>query len=428
MYCTSCGNQLKEGQKFCPKCGTPSKAATKTGLAQNTADKNLEKERLRQQAEQKRIKEEQEAKEREAAREKRQQEEAEKRLAIAKAEEERKKQEELQRQAELERKAREEAENAARKQLEQRERKRMEEMRMPLPDSILLAVRTSLLEHGVFNQEQVDDIYRKTRAAGIDDARTKFQLESELERFEKRTVSPVVKEKKKPKRSWVGLVWFLGILLILALLVGFGYVFRLEVLNTLDNWGLQTTALRGKLGVESQTRVIDTIMVDKLNDAEVGKIEEPDLTAMEESDVIEDSVEVGENEHVGEAEISTKAVYKPDPKPEPVPKTPQSPKIYSVVDVSPEYPGGTKGLQSFIERNMRYPVEARRKDQTGTVFLKYEVTSAGSIGEVQVIRGVAPSLDQEAVRIIKSISGYSPGYKDGKAVSTYQNTKVRFML
>ncbi len=444
MFCTSCGNQLNEGQKFCPKCGTPSKGATvQTNAARPSADaqelatKKAEDEQQRL-ADAQRLKEKNEAAAQAAAeqaqkeaQEKRQREEAEQKLALAKAEEGKKK-------IEAEQKAREEAEKAAQERIREEERKGMEEMRKPLPDSILLHVRTVLLENGSFNQARVDDIYRKTRAAGIADERTKLQLEAELERFEKRAIPPSAevpkKEQPKKKRKWRGLFWTIGILLFLGLLVGCGYVFRAEVLNTLDNWGLQTTTLRSKLGVvPSVPAGAETLLeepsagqrnMEETRPADLWRNEESGSDPIEEEAITEPGPEQRQEGQQKTSAIKPQSLPVSQTQIKPIPK----PTVYTVVDQSPQYPGGNNAVQDYIDQNVFYPSQARRQDLTGTVYLKYVVKADGSIGEVEVTRGVATSLDEEAVRVIKSISGFSPGYKNGKAVNVYQSAKVRFML
>lgn len=461
MFCTSCGNQLKEGQKFCSKCGKPSKAAsaesvpaTPSADAQELARKQADAEQQRL-ADAQRLREQNEAsaraqaeKTQREAEERKRQEEAERRLELAKAEEEKQRLEEQRKKAEAEHLTRLEAEKAAQERIIEQERKRLEEMQMPLPDSILLDIRTILFENGAFNQIQIDDIYRKTRAAGIPDERTKLQLTGELERFEKRAAASVTgsskkeeikkKEEPKKKRKLAGLFWTIGIFLFLGLLIGMGFVFRSQVLDTMDGWGLQTTALRGKLEVQQVQNV--PVVTDTL--PQILPVEQEDAEELQsggslqnEEDESEPIEEVLPKAIVEEKPVSqpqqTSAV-KPKPAPRPIaqaqPQPISKPTVYTVVDRSPEYPGGNNALQNYIDRSILYPPQARREDLMGTVYLRYVVKADGSIGEVEITRGAAPSLDAEAIRVIKSIRGFNPGYKDGKAVSTYQSAKVRFML
>lgn len=39
--------------------------------------------------------------------------------------------------------------------------------------------------------------------------------------------------------------------------------------------------------------------------------------------------------------------------------------VYKVVEVMPEFPGGMKALMDFIQKNVRYPEEARKNGIQG---------------------------------------------------------------
>lgn len=96
--------------------------------------------------------------------------------------------------------------------------------------------------------------------------------------------------------------------------------------------------------------------------------------------------------------------------------------IFVVVEDQPEFPGGNQAMMDFISNNIKYPAEAKEKGIQGRVILNYVVEEDGSISEVQVVRGVAPMLDSEAIRVIESMPKWKPGKLRGKEV------RVRFTL
>jgi TonB family protein len=102
--------------------------------------------------------------------------------------------------------------------------------------------------------------------------------------------------------------------------------------------------------------------------------------------------------------------------------------IFEVVDEMPAYPGGETGLMNYIVTNLKYPERAIENNIQGRVYLKFVVTSRGNIGEVRVISGVDPELDAEAVRVIKTITGFRPGRQDGKVVSVWYQIPITFQL
>jgi len=95
---------------------------------------------------------------------------------------------------------------------------------------------------------------------------------------------------------------------------------------------------------------------------------------------------------------------------------------YYVIEDKPEFPGGQDKMMEFISNNIKYPEKAKIDSITGKVFLSFVVKKDGSIGDVQVIRGVHPLLDAEAARVIKMMPNWKPGKQRGK------NVNVKFLI
>lgn len=102
--------------------------------------------------------------------------------------------------------------------------------------------------------------------------------------------------------------------------------------------------------------------------------------------------------------------------------------VYVVVDKMPEFPGGVKAQQRFIGENLKYPVEAQEKGIEGRVTVRYIVRSTGDITDIEVIRGIHPSLDKEAVRIVQAMPKWTPGKQNGKAVDVYYTLPLIFKI
>ncbi len=106
-----------------------------------------------------------------------------------------------------------------------------------------------------------------------------------------------------------------------------------------------------------------------------------------------------------------------------------SSKVLTDVDVIPEYPGGSKDLGLFLDRNLVYPTEAMENGIRGCVVVKYLVQKDGSVGDVQVETSVHPLLDKEAVRVIKSIrTKFKPGTRGGEPVDVWCTMPIDFRL
>ena len=94
--------------------------------------------------------------------------------------------------------------------------------------------------------------------------------------------------------------------------------------------------------------------------------------------------------------------------------------IFTFVDEEAEFPGGYPAMMQFIQKNYVYPPTALDMGIEGKVYVKFVVTSDGSITSVQVERGLAgcPECDKEALRVVKLMKGWKPGKVNGKSVSS----------
>ena len=111
------------------------------------------------------------------------------------------------------------------------------------------------------------------------------------------------------------------------------------------------------------------------------------------------------------------------PPPPPKPKVEEvTEEIFVVVEEQPEFPGGNTAMMKFLSDNIKYPVIAQENGIQGRVITNFVVERDGSITDVQVVRGVDPSLDKEAVRVIQSMPKWKAGRQRGSAV------RVRFTL
>ena len=97
--------------------------------------------------------------------------------------------------------------------------------------------------------------------------------------------------------------------------------------------------------------------------------------------------------------------------------------IFVIVEQNAEFPGGQKALMKYLAENIKYPVIAQESGLQGRVICQFVVNKDGSIEDIQVVRSAGDkSLDNEAVRVIKTMPKWNPGKQRGKAV------RVRFTL
>lgn len=96
--------------------------------------------------------------------------------------------------------------------------------------------------------------------------------------------------------------------------------------------------------------------------------------------------------------------------------------VFVVVENQPEFPGGTPAMMKFLKDSVKYPVEAQEKGIEGRVITNFVVEKDGRLSDFNVVRGIDPSLDKEALRVLKAMPNWKPGTQRG------QNVRVRFTL
>ncbi len=107
---------------------------------------------------------------------------------------------------------------------------------------------------------------------------------------------------------------------------------------------------------------------------------------------------------------------------------PDTDSIYNMVDEIPQYPDGEMGLMKFINQNMKYPVEAKEKKIEGRVVLTFVIEKDGSISNIEVVRGIDPLLDNEALRVARQFPNWEPGKLKGETVRVKYTLPVVFRL
>ena len=111
-----------------------------------------------------------------------------------------------------------------------------------------------------------------------------------------------------------------------------------------------------------------------------------------------------------------------------IPQPVNSTRVYDVVEQMPSFPGGISGLRTYLNQNIRYPAEAQENCVQGRVVVSFVVEKDGHISDVTVLRSVDPSLDKEAIRVVRNMPRWTPGKQGGEPVRVRYNVPVSFRL
>jgi len=101
---------------------------------------------------------------------------------------------------------------------------------------------------------------------------------------------------------------------------------------------------------------------------------------------------------------------------------------FVVVEEMPMFPGGEQALLAYIGEHTQYPEVAKENNIQGKVIVRFCVTSKGGVDKVEILKGVDPELDKEAIRVVKTLPTFKPGKQGGKPVPVWYMVPINFTL
>ena len=102
--------------------------------------------------------------------------------------------------------------------------------------------------------------------------------------------------------------------------------------------------------------------------------------------------------------------------------------VFIAVEQMPQFRGGETALMKYLQENVIYPEKAVKDSIQGRVVVQFLVDITGEVGEVKIVRSVREDLDEEVVRLVKTLPKFSPGRICGKAVKVWYTLPVTFKL
>ncbi len=106
--------------------------------------------------------------------------------------------------------------------------------------------------------------------------------------------------------------------------------------------------------------------------------------------------------------------------------------VYIVAEVDPSFNGGDKAMMKYIRDNLKFPEEALERGDEGTVFVDFVIGKDGMVRAVEIIdiksQDIDQSLQNEAVRVIRSMPAWKPGSQQGEAVDVKFSIPITFQV
>jgi TonB family protein len=127
----------------------------------------------------------------------------------------------------------------------------------------------------------------------------------------------------------------------------------------------------------------------------------------------------------------------PPPPPEIIPEPPITGEVYipierpkMIVEVMPEFDGGTDALMTYVRKHLHYPKWEKKNKIQGTVYATFVVDEMGNVSNPEIMRSVegARNFDEEVLKVILSMPKWKPGMDQGKVVPVQFNLPFKFEL
>ncbi|MGY6523662.1 MAG: energy transducer TonB [Mongoliitalea sp.] len=151
-------------------------------------------------------------------------------------------------------------------------------------------------------------------------------------------------------------------------------------------------------------------------------VEQPVIQEIPDEVEIEEKIEVNFDVDVKEETVIREVVIADAPVVE------KADEIFDVVENAPEFPGGMEAWYQYLQKNLKYPTQARRMGIEGTVYVVFVVNTDGSIQDVELLRGIGGGCDEEAIRVVQNAPKWTPGKQRGRPVRVRMRLPVRFKL
>ncbi len=149
---------------------------------------------------------------------------------------------------------------------------------------------------------------------------------------------------------------------------------------------------------------------------------QPEIIEVPDEEEIEEDIEIDLDVEMTESTVIETVVFDQAPEEEEVEE------IFTIVEDQPTPDGGMAAFYQFVQKNLKYPAQARRMGIEGKVFVQFVVDKDGKLTEVQAVKGIGAGCDEEAVRVIEGAPKWKPGKQRGRAVKVRMILPITFKL
>jgi len=173
------------------------------------------------------------------------------------------------------------------------------------------------------------------------------------------------------------------------------------------------------------------VQTEELIDIPITEMPPPPPPVVQQPEIVEvpDDKEIEEELVNLDTEITPETVVAPPPPVETAPAVEEEvDEIFQVVENQPEPVGGMAAFYKHVQKNLKYPEQARRMGVEGRVFVQFVVDKDGNLTDVQILKGIGSGCDEEALRVVKSAPKWNPGKQRGRPVRVRMSIPIVFKL
>ena len=152
------------------------------------------------------------------------------------------------------------------------------------------------------------------------------------------------------------------------------------------------------------------------------KIQQPEIIEVPDEEEIEEEIELDLDVDITEEAVIEDIVFEDAPEEE------VADEVFTIVEDQPTPIGGNAAFYKFVQKNLKYPSQAKRMGIEGKVYVQFVVDKDGSITEVQSVKGIGAGCDEEAARVLKMAPKWKPGKQRGKPVKVRMVMPIVFKL
>ena len=102
--------------------------------------------------------------------------------------------------------------------------------------------------------------------------------------------------------------------------------------------------------------------------------------------------------------------------------------VSHIKDAAKRQSASDKKLLEFVDGQVAYPEDARLHQVEGMAVISFVINEDGTVGDIEVVRGICQSIEKECLRILQDLPAWNPGRVDGQPVSVKSLLPVRFRL